>query len=58
MPTYPPEVGPFVRTTILAAHLERLPEARRERFASDVIAGVQLPSDYVRLNVSAIRTPA
>jgi len=57
-PTYPQDVGPFVRTSILAAHLERLPEERRDQFAADVVARVRLPLDYVRLNVSAIRNPA
>jgi trans-aconitate 2-methyltransferase len=56
--TYPRDVGPFVRTSILAAHLARLPEPRRERFAADVVAGIRLPLDYVRLNVSARRAPA
>jgi hypothetical protein len=36
----------------------RLPEARRERFATAVVAGVCLPLDYVRRNASAIREPA
>jgi trans-aconitate 2-methyltransferase len=54
-PTYPDEVELFVRTSILAAHLERLPEERRERFSAAVTAGVRLPLDYVRLNVSAVR---
>jgi len=45
----------FVPTSILAAHLDRLPEARRERFAAAVVAGVRLPLDHVRLNVSAVR---
>jgi trans-aconitate 2-methyltransferase len=57
-PTYPQDVGPFVRTSILAAHLARLPPRRRDQFAADVVAGVRLPLDYVRLNVSAIRIPA
>ncbi len=52
-PTYPDDAGQFVRTSILAAHLERLPEERREQFAAAVLAGVELPLDYVRLNVSA-----
>ena len=56
-PTYPGDVAPFVRTSILAAHLERLPASRREPFAAAVIAGVRLPLDYVRLNVSAVRAP-
>ena len=41
----------------LPAHLARLPAERRERFAAAVIAGVRLPLDYVRLNVSALRAP-
>jgi trans-aconitate 2-methyltransferase len=57
-PTYPRDVAAFVRTSILAAHLARLPEDRRERFAAAVVAGVCLPLDYVRLNVSAVRGPA
>jgi trans-aconitate 2-methyltransferase len=57
-PTYPLDVAAFVPTSILAAHLARLPEERRERFAAAVLAGVRLPLDYVRLNVSAVRGPA
>ena len=57
-PTYPQDVDAFVRTSILAAHLERLPAERREPFAAAVVAGVRLPLDYVRLNVSAVRGPA
>lgn len=57
-PTQPSEPDVFIRTSILAAHLERLPAERRERFASAVSAGVRLPLDYVRLNVSAVRAPA
>jgi len=57
-PTYPEDVAPFVRTSILAAHLERLPEERREEFVTAVAAGVRLPLDYARLNVSALRGPA
>jgi trans-aconitate 2-methyltransferase len=56
-PTWPQDVDAFVRTSILAAHLERLPEERREPFAAAVVAGVRLPLDYVRLNVSAVRGP-
>jgi trans-aconitate 2-methyltransferase len=56
-PTHPPDVDAFVRTSILPAHLARLPEERRERFAAAVVAGVRLPLDYVRLNVSAVRGP-
>ncbi len=54
-PTHPQDVDAFVRTSILPAHLARLPEERRERFAAAVVAGVSPPLDYVRLNVSAVR---
>jgi hypothetical protein len=57
-PTYPEDVGAFVETSILAAHLARLPQERREGFATAVVAGVSLPLDYVRLNVSAVRAPS
>jgi trans-aconitate 2-methyltransferase len=57
-PTDPGDVDAFVRTSILPAHLARLPPERRERFAAAVVARVRLPLDYVRLNVSAIRGPA
>ena len=56
-PTYPEDVGPFVRTSILAAHLARLPEDRRDAFVNAVVGGVRPPLDYVRLNVSAVRRP-
>jgi trans-aconitate 2-methyltransferase len=56
-PTYPQDVTAFVPTSILAAHLARLPEKRRERFAAAVVEGVHLPLDYVRLNASAVRGP-
>lgn len=56
-PTYPQNVEAFVPTSILAAHLARLPEKRREQFAAAVVAGVRLPLDYVRLNASAVRGP-
>jgi trans-aconitate 2-methyltransferase len=56
-PTHPQDVNAFVRTSILAAHLARLPEERREPFAAAVVARVRLPLDYVRLNVSAVRGP-
>ena len=57
-PTYPQDVGSFVRTSILAAHLERLPAEQREPFASAVVAKVDVPLRYVRLNVSAVRGSA
>jgi len=54
-PTEPEDPAAFVRTSILAAHLERLEPDRREPFARAVCERVQLPLDYVRLNVSAVR---
>ncbi len=54
-PTYPEDIGPFVRTSILTAHLARLPEQRRDAFAAAVLKRVSTPLDYVRLNVSAVR---
>ena len=54
-PTSPEDPDAFVRTSILPAHLARLPAQRREQFASAVVAGLTLPLDYVRLNVSAVR---
>jgi trans-aconitate 2-methyltransferase len=54
-PAFPQETEAFVRTSILAAHLERLPEADREPFVAAVMQRVRLPLDYVRLNVSAVR---
>jgi trans-aconitate 2-methyltransferase len=56
-PTHPDDVDAFVRTSILPAHLARLPAEQREQFAATVAARVRLPLDYVRLNVSAIRRP-
>jgi trans-aconitate 2-methyltransferase len=57
-PTHPEDVDAFVRTSILPAHLARLPAERREQFAAAVVAKVRLPLDYVRLNVSARRAQA
>ncbi|HTZ88374.1 MAG TPA: methyltransferase domain-containing protein [Solirubrobacteraceae bacterium] len=54
-PTYPEDPGIFVRTSVLAAHLERLAPERREPFAAAVVERVRLPLEYVRLNVSARR---
>lgn len=53
-PTEPGDVAAFVRTSILPAHLERLPPERRDAFADAVVARIELPLDYVRLNVSAL----
>jgi trans-aconitate 2-methyltransferase len=55
-PTTPEDLEEFVTTSILAAHLERLPESRRVIFAEAVVARVEPPLDYVRLNVSARRS--
>lgn len=57
-PTYPQDVAAFVPTSILAAHLARLPEELRERFSRAVVSRVRVPLDYVRLNVSAVRAPS
>jgi trans-aconitate 2-methyltransferase len=54
-PTRPADLTAFVRTSILAAHLERLAPERREPFVAAVMERVQTPLDYVRLNVSAVR---
>jgi trans-aconitate 2-methyltransferase len=56
-PTRPDDIDAFVRTSILPAHLARLPAGRRERFAAAVVERVRLPMDYVRLNISAVRAP-
>jgi len=57
-PTFPDDVGEFVRTSILAAHLERLSPAHRDAFAQAVAERVRPPLDYVRLNISAVRQDA
>lgn len=57
-PTFPDDVGEFVRTSILAAHMERLLPAQREAFAQAVAERVRPPLDYVRLNISAVRQDA
>jgi trans-aconitate 2-methyltransferase len=54
-PTCPDDVDAFVRTSILAGHLARLPDERAEKFARAVEDRVRPPLDYVRLNVSAVR---
>ncbi|MFN8630631.1 MAG: methyltransferase domain-containing protein [Chloroflexota bacterium] len=46
----------YLRTVVLGAHLERLPEDRREPFVDAVAANMPLPSiDYVRLNIVATK---
>jgi hypothetical protein len=52
-PTDPDDLGTFVRTSILPAHLSRLPEDRRDAFATAVVGQVTPPLDYARQNVSA-----
>ena len=54
-PTRPDDLAAFVRTSILPAHLDRLPPERREPFVAAVLERVREPLDYVRLNVSARR---
>jgi trans-aconitate 2-methyltransferase len=54
-PTEPADPAAFIRTSILAAHLERLAPERRGPFAAAVVERVRLPLDYVRLNISAKR---
>jgi trans-aconitate 2-methyltransferase len=54
-PTRTDDLAGFVRSSILPAHMARLPEERREPFAAAVLERVREPLDYVRLNVSAIR---
>jgi trans-aconitate 2-methyltransferase len=54
-PTEPEDPAAFIRTSILAAHLERLAPEWREPFAAAVAERVRLPLDYVRLNISAKR---
>jgi trans-aconitate 2-methyltransferase len=54
-PTRPGDLTGFVRTSILPAHLARLPAGQREAFAAAVLERVREPLDYVRLNVSAVR---
>jgi trans-aconitate 2-methyltransferase len=57
-PTSPDDLGEFVRTSILAAHLERSSPAHRDAFAQAVTERVRPPLDYVRLNISAVRQDA
>jgi trans-aconitate 2-methyltransferase len=57
-PARPDDPAEFVRTSVLPAHLDRLPAERREAFADAVTARVASPLDYVRLNVSGVRAGA
>ena len=46
----------FLRTVVLGAHLERLPEREREPFVEAVAAALpDTTIDYVRLNIVAVR---
>jgi trans-aconitate 2-methyltransferase len=56
-PTRPDDLRTFVRTSILAAHLQRLAADRREPFTDAVVRRIRLPLRYVRLNASAVRGP-
>ena len=56
-PTYPDDVAVFIPTSILAGHLAQLPVDQRGAFADAVVARVELPLDYIRLNISARRKP-
>lgn len=54
------EAGPpfetYLRTVILRAHVDRLPEERRDDFVRAVAARLPAPVlDYVRLNITALR---
>lgn len=55
----PPSPAEFLATVCLGPHMDRLPEALRDRFIADVMAeeAEPLALDYVRLNIEA-RVPA
>jgi trans-aconitate 2-methyltransferase len=47
----------YLRTVVLGAHLDRLPEAERDAFVHDVATRLPEPLiDYVRLNITARRS--
>ena len=47
----------YLRTVVLGAHLDRLPEAQRDAFVHDVATRLPEPLiDYVRLNITARRS--
>jgi len=52
----PPDPDEFMRTLILAPHLDVLPADRHDRFVADVLAasGEPLRLRYVRLNIEAV----
>ena len=50
------ELETFLRTVVLGAHLERLPEIERDAFVHEVASRLPEPViDYVRLNIVAAR---
>jgi trans-aconitate 2-methyltransferase len=55
-PVVPEHPREFLRTVILAPHIQHLPEPLREPFLEDVIQHVGTPVevDYVRLNIDAV----
>jgi trans-aconitate 2-methyltransferase len=54
-PQEPEEPREFLRTIVLAPHVQALPEELRERFMDEVMAELERPVviDYVRLNIDA-----
>ena len=58
-PVKPPDPLRFTMTSTLGAHLARLPEALRRRFAEAVIERSYKPLtlDYIRLNIEARAAP-
>ena len=55
-PSTPDEPLAFLRTAILGEHLERLPEAERDAFATPSWSASASPfvARYVRLNIEAM----
>ncbi len=56
-PVVPAEPRDFVRTVVLAKHVQRLPEELRDEFIDSVLGSMPRPLtlEYVRLNISARR---
>jgi len=56
-PIVPPEPREFIRSVCLGAHLELLPEARRNEWLDAIMErlGPEPELDYVRLNISATK---
>ena len=57
-PVRPDEPHAFLRTVCLGPWMDRLPEDLRDRFVADFVerSGEPLELDYVRLNITAVRT--